>query len=420
MRVLFLTQIVPYPPDSGPKVKTWNVLRYLVESGHDLILATYMRKEEEANLSVLQKLCCEVHPVLIKRSRVKDFLYGLKSQMSGRPFLIERDDLPEMRSLIKEIIQKQQIDAIHADQLTMTQFALNRDETSKTKPFTVFDSHNAVWNILERSQNNITPILRPLLKLETQRVKRYEGMVVQEFDHTLVVTDFDRQDLMEARKSHLANSKNSRTNTSSFPEPKYSVIPITVDTEKLQPIVRQPGSRNIITLGTLHYPPNADGIRWFVNEIYPVIYQVIPDVTLTIVGKNPPRDLSNLADSDPRHFRVTGYVPELEPYLKQSALMVVPVRVGSGMRVRILEAFARAMPVVTTTVGLEGIEATPGSDIMVADHPSEFANSVIELLENEELQTQLAMNSRQIAEERYEWRKRLVDLKKIFVNQDSP
>jgi glycosyltransferase involved in cell wall biosynthesis len=121
-----------------------------------------------------------------------------------------------------------------------------------------------------------------------------------------------------------------------------------------------------MTMGTLHYPPNADGIRWFAKDVFPLVRQQVPQVTLTIVGKNPPPDFLHLQEQYPGVITVTGYVPDLTPFMEKAAIMVVAVRAGGGMRVRILEAFARGLPVVTTTVGLEGIEARPGEDVLVA------------------------------------------------------
>ena len=123
MHILFLTQIVPYPPDAGPKVKTWHVLRYLVQRGHQVTLATFCREEETPYLEKLQELCDDVIPIPIKRSRMADIVYWLKSHFTGRPFLIERDDLAAMRKAVDQAVSQDNIDIIHADQLSMAQFA---------------------------------------------------------------------------------------------------------------------------------------------------------------------------------------------------------------------------------------------------------------------------------------------------------
>lgn len=409
MRILLLTQIIPYPPDAGPKVKTWHVLRYLAESGHQITLVSFVRSEEEQYLPVMKQLCTAVHPVPIRRSRLADVGYWLRSHLTGRPFLIERDDLPPMRHLVRELLARETFDAIHADQLTMTQFALDALAGDDGKrPFLIFDAHNAVWTITERMGENASWFLKPVLALESERIKRYEGMLTERFDHTMVVIEPDREALLAAVNDRFTTEVRQ----------SVSVIPIAVDTAKLQPLTRKPTSANIVTLGTLHYPPNADGIRWFLTEVLPLIRAQIPEAVLTIIGKNPPKDFVEAANQNPDHVAVTGYVPELDPYLDQAAIMVVPVRAGGGMRVRILEAFARAMPVVTTTVGLEGIEAAHGQEVLVANDPVAFAAATVELLQDQVLQERLAANGRILAENRYDWQVVLKKMNDIYAQAE--
>ena len=404
MRILFLTQIVPYPPDAGPKVKTWHVLRYLVKSGHKVTLATFCREEETPHLETLKKLCEEVIPIPIKRSRIADLGYWLKSNITGRPFLIERDSILAMRNCVDNVVSQGKIDIIHADQLSMAQFAF-RPKDQELWPATIFDAHNAVWTIVERAKGSAIFLLKPILALETNRIRRYEGKIVSEFDHTLAVSETDKSALLE-----VCTHDNQRD----VLEKKVTVIPIAADTEALTPVERKPGSKNIFTLGTLHYPPNADGIRWFANEVFPLIKAKMPDATLTIAGKNPPADFAQMQKNNPSTIKVTGYVPDLTPYFESSAMLVVPVRAGGGIRVRILEAFARGMPVITTTVGLEGIEAQPGIDVLVEDDEASFANSTIDLINNELKQEQLAKNGRKLVETRYDWQIILNALDQVY------
>jgi len=333
MKILFLTQIVPFPPDAGPKVKTWHVLRALVGQGHSVTLVSFVRPEEVPHISALQEICGAVHVVPIRRSRIADVGYMLRSYLTNRPFLVERDDLRSMQELVKKLVKENDFNFIHADQLTMVQFAVRGASAyPDKKPKVIFDAHNAVWSIVERMQENARWFLKPVLGIEARRVKRYEGELLKTVDHVLAVTDVDRVGLEEALNFSKVNNHDRVA--------PITVVPIAVDTQQLQPIRRNPNSKNIVTLGTLHYPPNADGIRWFFNEVFPLVRQQVPDVTLTIIGKNPPQDFLDLAERNPGVITVTGYVPELVPYLEQSALMVVPVRAGGGMRVRILEAFS--------------------------------------------------------------------------------
>jgi len=406
MRILFLTQIVPYPPNSGPKVKTWNVLRFLYQQGYHITLVSFVRPDETQYIPELKKICEAVHAVPIRRSRLADVGFMIRSYLTRRPFLIERDDLESMQAIIDRLVNESEFQIIHADQLTMVQFALRGAALAQgTKPKVIFDAHNAVWSIVERMQENARWFLKPILRIEAERVKRYEGQLMKSVDHILAVTDVDRAGLEEALKFSKV--------TGSDHVAQVTVVPIAVDTAKLQPIRRKPGSRNIVTLGTLHYPPNADGIRWFFNEVFPLVRERVSNVTLTIIGNHPPQDFLDLAARDPM-IKVTGYVPELAPYLEESALMVVPVRAGGGMRVRILEAFAYAMPVVTTTIGLEGIQAEPEHEVLLADTPKDFADRVSSLLENMGMQETLSINGRHLAETKYDWQVVLSAMKPVY------
>lgn len=405
MNILFLSQIIPYPPDAGPKVKTWHVLRYLAGQGHAITLLAFVRPEEMAHVQSLHEVCRRVETVPITRSRLRDVGYLLKSQLSGRPFLVERDDLAAMRRAVTAALRREPFDVVYCDQLTMTQFVRTLPPGSGARR--IFDAHNATWAITERMGANAPLPLRAVLALETRRIVRYESAIVRGFEHTLAVTDIDRDALLHA----VAATDGAAA--AAAHAARIVTVPITIDTERYRPIPRPNPGPAIMTLGTLHYPPNADGIRWFVDDVLPLVRARIPDATLTIVGKNPPADLLRRAQHDPA-VTVTGYVPSLTPYMAAAGTLVVPVRAGGGMRVRILEAFACAMPVVTTTVGLEGIDAVPGRDVLVADTPADFADAVVRLLQDDALNRRLAAAGRALVTAVYDWQAALPRLDPLF------
>ena len=403
MHILFLTQIVPFPPDAGPKVKTWHVLRYLLERGDRVTLISFVRPEEEQHIPALEAQGLEVIPVPMRRSRINDVGYLLRSLINGNSFLVERDGLSSYYHAVEDQLEKNQIDVIHADQLTMAQFATVKP--GKRQPVRIFDAHNAVWTIVARMVENLPRLFRPLAQIEARKVLRFEANTVRNFEHTLAVSEQDRNALLSALVTDA-----ERVDAAN----KVTVTPIAVDTALLQPLQRKSESRRIVTLGTLHYLPNADGIRWFLNEVFPLVLAQEPAAHLTIIGKNPPADFLEHAAHDPQHLQVTGYVEDLDPLFSESAIMVVPVRAGGGMRVRILEAFARGMPLVTTTVGLEGIDAQDGEEVIVRDDPASFAQAVIELLRDPESQAKLALAGRSLAEEKYDWKIALKSMDKIY------
>jgi glycosyltransferase involved in cell wall biosynthesis len=416
MDVLLFTQVLPYPPDSGPKVKTYHVLRYLAERGHQVTLASFVRKHEEPYLQQLNRYCPEIHTVPMRRSLTADALAYSSSLLSGTPFLVKRDAKPEMRQLVRRLT-RQHYHIIHADQLTMAQFALQFRHPSiavrSSPPALVFDAHNAVYEIIERARQTAWPLSRPALALEAGRLRHYEGELIEEFDHTLVVSEVDRRALLNARAS--LDHRHSKSQASNA-QPPITIIPIAVDCERLRPVTRPTDSHNILSVSTLFYPPNADGVRWFRDNVFHLIRHEMPTATLSLVGPRPPKDIVSFGARNSECVEVSGYVPDLRPYLERAALMIVPVRAASGMRVRILEALAQGIPVVTTTKGVEGIDAEDEKHLLVADEPEEFADAVITLLKDKDLGRALARQGRCLVEEKYDWQVVLPKLEALFVS----
>jgi glycosyltransferase involved in cell wall biosynthesis len=433
MKILFLTQIIPFPPDAGPKVKTWHVLRHLADRGYDITLVSFVREEEEKFVENMRAVCSDLYTVPIQRSRLADIFYWLRSLISQRPFLIERDDISAMRSLVQKLLENESFDVIHADQLTMAQFVTTENSTSDNTayietidgsmewkklgdlnvqtatPKRIFDAHNATWTVMRRMKEMAHFFLNPFLTRETKLLKLYEGMIVHTFDHTLAVSNVDYAALEEAE----ANYRRIIGSDDHYPT-RIHIIPIAVDASGYQRATPYTSCTNILAIGSLHYPPNADGIIWFVREVFPQIRKQIPAAKLIVIGKSPPSKLVSLADSMSEAISVAGYVPDLQPYLDSSQVMVVPVRAGGGMRVRILEGLAWGIPMVTTSIGLEGIDAVPGQDILVANDKYGFAEAVSSLLKSESLRNQISENGLKVVHERYDWQIVMRELDNVY------
>jgi len=407
MRILFLSQIIPWPLDAGPKIKTWNVLKHLKASGYEVWFVSFVRPEEEKYVPPVKELCDQSFFVPLRRSRFRDVFYFIRSRITGRPFLVERDRLKKMVELSKYLLTEEKFDILHADQLTMTQFIapLNRNGVRfdlEEQGKRVFDAHNATWKILKRAADESSIPTKWLYLDETQRLIHYEKALIKGFDHTLAVSEADRKSFTDL----FSNEDDSSVNH------KISVIPIGIDTDHLSTSHYQGGKKKytLLTIGSLNYPPNADGIRWFIREVFPKVISQLPEVFLWVIGKNPPEDFYEIERHYPNNLKVTGYVEDLTPYFLESSLAIIPVKVGGGMRVRILECFAKKIPVITTTVGIEGIDAKKGQEVFIEDDPDQFAQKTVEILENELLQNNLIENAWKLVRQKYDWS---VVLKKI-------
>lgn len=392
MRVLLLTQVLPYPPDSGPKVKTWNVLKYLVQR-HKVTLVSFVRGDQSDAVAHLAEYCHAVHTVPMERGALRDGLAMLRSLSTGRPWMMVRDERVSMRRLIARLVSESRFDIVHADQLNMAQYAACVPGAGK-----ILDAHNALWLLYRRLWATMGPGPRKwLLGRDWRLLKRYEGQMCRAFDAVLAVSEQDKVALEEAAVRRL----------------DITVIPIAVDTDEVTVIEREAAPNHILHIGTMYWPPNIDAVNWFVRQVYPLIRQKRPVVRFDVVGARPPAELLTLNGTG-LGVNVTGYVEDPAPYQQRAAIMVVPLRAGGGMRVKILNALAEGIPIVSTTLGCEGISVTDGKDILIADEPGDFAGAVLRLLSDRRLAQRLSQGGRRLAETRYDYRCAYVPLDEVY------
>jgi glycosyltransferase involved in cell wall biosynthesis len=377
------------------------VIKYLAQR-HEITLVSFVRSEQERHdAQSLAHHCREVFTVPIHRSIVSDIHYLAFSLMSKSPFLVIRDNVAAMRRQVDDLLRRNNFDVVHADQLTMAQYAISAEHVHlgmANSPRTILDEHNAVWTIVRRMCHDTRwGPKRLLMELEWRKLRRYEGDLCRRFDRTLAVIEEDQQALEEAAGQ----------------ECRITVIPIGVDTEQTKPILRQSEALDVISIATMYYPPNVDGILWFAREAFPTIKAKSPATKFYIVGARPPREVRELAISEPS-IVVTDFVPDVSPLISQSAVSIVPVRAGSGMRVKILENFARGIPVVSTTVGKEGIAAEHERHLLLADEAGTFAAAVVRIIQDRKYADELASRARQLVEQRYDWRTVCKPLERVY------
>ncbi len=385
MRILFLTQVLPYPLDAGPKIRAYYVLRHLAHE-HQITLVSFVRASDSAEaVAHLAGLCRDVHTVPMPRSRTQDAWFLAGSFMTETPFLVARDKVPEMSRLIQRLVTTHHFDVVHADQLWMAPYALRaRESAEREPPQLVLDQHNAVFQIPRRlAESEQNPAKRWLLDLEARKLARYEREICRRFDHVVWVTEEDR----------------AAVGVDGVPS---SVIPICLDPEAQWPVGRRVEAQRVTFLGGLHWPPNAEGIVWFAREVWPSVRARVPRAVLTIIGKDPPAALRSVkADG----VEVTGYVTDPKPYLQETGAFIVPLHAGGGMRVKILDAWAWELPVVSTRIGAEGICVRDGESALLADTREAFADAVVRVLQNVNLAARLATGGRRMIETDYNWRR---------------
>ena len=387
MRILFLSQVLPYPLDAGPKMRSYFVLRHLTQK-HEVTLLTFVRDTDQPqDIAHLAEFCHAVHTVPMHRTRLRDVKFLAQSLLTRQPFLIVRDQIPAMTDKIRQMITSELFDVVHADQLWMAQYALAARAVS-TKPKLILDQHNAVHLIPKRlTDGTSNPIKQIFLAREARSLAIYEPEVCHRFDDVVWVTEEDRRAVAALPGSNINGQLPS------------TVIPICADPIQVKPVIRDSNKQRITFLGGLHWPPNAEGILWFAKQVFPQVKAEAPEAVLTVVGKSPPAGL------DGEGIEVTGYVTDLMPYLAETAVFIVPLHAGGGMRVKILDAWSWGLPIVSTTIGAEGIETQPEQNILIADTASAFVQAVIRVIREPALAQQLSQAGRQTIIDKYDWQK---------------
>jgi len=414
--ILFLTQVLPYPLDSGAKTRAYYVLRHLAQQ-HRITLVSFVRDDNHPeDIAHLAHYCGAVHTVPMQRSRWRDLRAVLKAWLTGQSTIIARDEIPAMHALLKQLTATQTFDAIHADQASMAQYALYVQSQSAIRnpqsPIPIIlDAHNALFHIPERLANHErNPLKRWFLRREARALARYEAHTYPEFTHVVFVSAEDRAAIQE----QITNYELRMTNRNSqFAIRNSNIIPICVDPDDRSLVQRVANPRAVLSLGTMFWPPNVEGVLWFAREVFPRVLARVPDARFVIIGKNPPASVRSLAATLP-NVEITGYVPDPTPYLAETAAFVVPLNAGGGMRVKIVDAWGWGLPIVSTTIGAEGIDVRDGENILLGDTPEAFAAAVIRLLENPTLGEHLRANGRQWVETHYNWRTVYAQWDKVY------
>ena len=379
MNILFITGELPYPPDSGHKKRSFHLLRgfgkknslFLVSFGKD---KDYPRQLREV---------CDYIDVVKKPSynKIVFFLQAFLSLFSKIPFNIHKYYSKEMTTKINTLLKKKRFDLIICNQLSQAQHILNKNCIK------IYTSQNIESTIIYRyykiTKNHFKKIL---LYLEWFKTLQFEKKVWRNFDYTVAVSQHDKE---------MIQSIN--------PTKDILVIPNGVDTQYFYPQESNNVTPNLVYTGEIGWYPNEEAVIYFVKKIYPMIKEKKSGVKFFVVGRNPSKKIIELNKKD-KSIIVTGYVDDVRPYIAQSSIYIVPIRIGSGTRLKILEAMAMGKPVVSTTIGCEGLEVTPGENIILADKPEEFALNVINLIEDKNEAKKLSYAGRMLVEEKYDWK----------------
>lgn len=381
MKLLWVKAGGLLPPDMGGKIRSYQILKQLARC-HEITLFTFYAAHPDDQHLRGNGIFSEIVPVplpLPPRRSPGEYARSARMMAAGRPVTVDKFLYPEVHRRYAEMLAASKFDIVVCDFIVPAPLMRWR-----TPPPTVLFTHNVEAQIWERHCKIASnPFMKAACWLESLALARTERRYVELADHVLTVSENDRGFFLQY-----------------VPPERISVIPTGVDTEYFQPSPEPEQPDTTVFTGSMDWIPNEDAVAYFVGKILPEIRRAAPETVFWAVGRRPPRRVQALASES---VTVTGDVEDIRPYLSQAAVCVVPLRSGSGTRIKIFEAMAMGKAVVSTTMGAEGLPVRHGENIILADDPAGFASEVVQLLRDRQRRVQLGRAARQLVAERYGW-----------------
>jgi polysaccharide biosynthesis protein PslH len=383
MRILQITNRIPYPPVSGAPLHTYQILKR-VATKHEVWLATFVETAEQRQSGEhLKSICAEVItiPVGANGAFVRPF-QGIHYLLDGIPPDLRLNYSKALFLQVKELSTRIKFDLVQIEHSEMGLYL--KALPPELAKYSIWCLHDLDWIKFHRIAGLESRFVRKLrLSVHSYMLRKWIPNYAERFNIITTVTQ---------KEKYLLQKANHRLNV--------EVIPGGVDTREFTPLPRHNVTPALVFVGNMGYLPNADGMINFCSDTLPLIRRQVPEIEMWIVGINPsPKVLSLQAQG----VHVTGRVDDVRPYYERSAVCVIPLRAGGGGRLKIMESMALGRPVVSTSVGCEGKEYEDGVHLLIADTPDEFAEKTVHLLTNPDLVNRISDNARKLVVDRYDW-----------------
>ena len=384
MRMLWLKTELLHPVDKGGKIRTYQMLRHIGQS-HDVSYLTLVKPDEPAeSFARANEYCSELlpieHPEAEKFSArfYRDLAFNLGSSL---PFAVQKYHSETMQAAIAREMNSGRYDLVVCDFLAPSVNLFRQHRV----PAVLFQ-HNVESTIWQRHyETQRHSLKRALFHNQWQKMRRFEREACHRFDAVIAVSAADRD--------RIRNEFGLR---------QVFDVPTGVDTDYFRPSDLENDPAELVFTGSMDWLPNEDAVLFFVERVLPQVSRAIPEIKFTVVGRNPSAKLRDLAANDSR-ITLTGRVDDVRPYVHRASVFVVPLRIGGGTRLKIFEAMAMAKPVISTSIGAEGLPLQPGRDLMIADEPEALASSVIFLLKRSREAKAMGERARALVSERFGW-----------------
>jgi sugar transferase (PEP-CTERM/EpsH1 system associated) len=396
MRLLFVTSGPTYPLDSGNRIRMYHLMKNLAKN-HEIYLVSFVQNEVEFQAMDRMNEFCKLVKCVYRPGYIRtNLIQRIFKFFMGTSYYIDDFKSVDMKKAIRSLASSYKFELAHFDFIEVGQYV----DDVKGIP-TVLTEHDIFYLKTCRYLKAKQQVIEKLVTFkEWIKLYQYEPKIWDKFDRVIVTSDHDAS-LIKSRR----------------PKVNVSIVPNGVDTEyfavkKIAEITTD--KLSLVYTGTLNNVANRDAVLFFYNKIFHLIKNKIPEIKWYIVGRAPTYAIQELGEKDSRII-IAGAVEDVRPYIAKASVYVVPIRIGSGTRLKILEAMAMKKAVISTSIGCEGLNVQHNKNILIADNPQQFANLVIRAINNQPLRLKLGENGRKLVESEYDWKICAEKMEQVFV-----
>ena len=374
MKIFVLLSRFPYPLEKGDKLRAFHQIKELSKKHEIILCALTDKKINPSSIEILAQYCTAIETIRLSKWKIYWNLF-INLFFTNQSLQVTYFYNKGAQKKVDDLLGKYQPDHIYCQLIRVAEYVKNVP-IKKT-----LDYMDALARGMERRVEYAPYYLKPFLKTETIRLKRYEHFIFDYFDHHVIISDQDRELIVNIRNDEI------------------KVVPNGVDYATYQ-IKEVPKEYDLIFKGNMAYPPNVDSVIYLVNHVMPLVWKKYPDTKLVVAGAEPDRKVKQLQTNK---VIVTGWVEDISSYYAASSIFIAPMQIGTGLQNKLLEAMAMKLPCITSPLANNALGATHQNNILIGDSPEEYAQHILSLLNDKVLYQKIANNGTPFVKENYTW-----------------
>jgi sugar transferase (PEP-CTERM/EpsH1 system associated) len=388
MRIGVLLSRVPYPLEKGDKLRAFHQIKELSRRHKIYLCAINVGKVNKEDIAKIAPYCEEIKIIHLNKFNILlNLLKGLF--LSHLPLQVAYFFKKKAKQEVTNFFNEKQVEHIYCQLIRVSEYVKDIHATPKT-----LDYMDALSRGMERRIDKSSFYLKPFVKLETKRLKRYEHFIFSSFEHHTIISEQDQSLIVHPLNQEITIVRNG------------------VDQHFFHPIEKEK-QYDLVFTGNMSYPPNVDGVCFLVEQILPLLPE---SINLAIVGATPSPRVQKLAS---QQVHVTGWVEDIRDYYASSRIFIAPMQIGTGLQNKLLEAMAMRMPCITSPLANNALRATNNKEIIIADSVEEYAQAILNLLDNKEKAQQIAENALRFISTNYDWQSSTAQLEALFLGSSK-